>query len=59
MRWTLFPTDLSAADLRNRWGSSNKLLRLYLRPASRRAVRLNALANRLAIVADLHFEPQD
>ena len=54
-----FPADITAADLCDRWKSSNTLLRLYLRPVSRRAVRLNELANRLAIAADLRFEPQD
>ena len=53
------PADISVADLRDRWESRHKLLRLYLRPVSRRAVRLNELANRLAIAADLRFEPQD
>ena len=53
------PADVSVADIHGRWKSSNKLLRLYLRPASRRAVRLNELANRLAVAADLRFDPQD
>ena len=51
--------EANAADLHGRWKSSNKLLRLYLRPASRRAVTLNELSNRLAIAADLRFDPQD
>jgi len=53
------PTDVNADDLRSRWESRNKLLRLYLRPASRRAARLDELTNRLAVAADLRFDPQD
>ena len=53
------PTDMNADDLRGKWESRNKLLRLFLRPAMRRAVRLNDLANRLAVAADLRFQPQD
>ena len=53
------PADISASDLHGRWKNSNKLLRLYLRPVSRRAVRLNELTNRLAVAADLRFDPQE
>ncbi len=53
------PADTNADELRRRWESRNKLLRHFLRPVSRRAVRLNGLANHLAVAADLRFDPQD